>query len=217
MFKVARNLLLSCLTLALASCNSGRFLAPTLNLDGNAASPAALPAVFIGASHTQYWQNYVDFQSMQWIDKGIAGQKCADVLARVQSDVVALHPATMHLLCGTNDILRGPTDPAITEADITQIIFTARANNIDVIMATLPPVRAGVSATFDPTTPQQIIALNDWIRNYAQVHQYPLADYYTALVDGDGQFIAAYTSDGIHANAKGYAVMNSVVIPLFNY
>jgi lysophospholipase L1-like esterase len=131
--------------------------------------------------------------------------------------VIAKQPATMHLLCGTNDILHGPTDPAITEGEISQILLIARAKNIDVIMATLPPVRAGVSSTFDPTTPQQIIALNEWIRMYAQQHRYPLADYYAALVDSDGQYVAAYTIDGIHPSAKGYEVMKSVIQPLFKH
>jgi len=217
MFKVARCLLLSCTTLALVSCDAKFYKASVPSLDGNSSNPAGLPAVFIGASIIQYWQNYVDFPSLQWINKGIEGQKCTDVRARVQTDVVALHPATMHLLCGTNDIMHGPTDPAITEANITEIILEARANNIDVIMATLPPVRTGVSATFDPTTPQQIIALNGWIRNYAREHRYPLADYYTALVGDDGQYNAAYTIDGVHPSSKGYEVMNSIVIPLLKF
>lgn len=217
MFTTARRLMLSSALLALVSCNAGPLKVAQINLDGNSSDPAGTPAVFIGASHTQYWQNYVDFQARQWIDKGIAGQKCGDVLARVQTDVVALQPATMHLLCGTNDILRGPTDPAVTEANIAAIILTARANNIDVIMATLPPVRAGVFATFDPTTPQQIIALNDWIRNYGRVHRYPVADYYSVLVGEDGQLVEAYTTDGVHLTAKGYEVMDSVVMPLFSH
>jgi lysophospholipase L1-like esterase len=169
-------------------------------------------AVFIGASIIQYWQSFVDFPSFQWLDKGIAGEKCGDVLARVQTDVVALHPATVHVLCGTNDIIGGPTDPSTTKANIMEIVEQARAAKIRIVLATLPPVRAGVSMRFPADTPDQIIALNDWISNYAHDQNLPLADYYSALVGEDGKIVAAYTIDGVHPSSNGYQVMTSVIL-----
>src|SRR5436305_7855814 len=109
MYRFIRISALACVMLCVVSCKAG-LSDPPVPLDGNLSDPAGLPAVFIGASIIQYWQSYTDFPAQQWIDMGIAGQKCADVLARVQSDVIAKQPATMHLLCGTNDILHGPTD-----------------------------------------------------------------------------------------------------------
>jgi lysophospholipase L1-like esterase len=204
MSKFVRNLLLSCSLFSVTACGS---LVPQ--------TAHGVRAVFIGASIIQYWQNFVDFPSFQWVDKGIAGEKCGDVLARVQTDVVRLHPATVHLLCGTNDIIGGATDPATTKANIMEIVQQARAAKITIILATLPPVRPGLSMMYPADTPDQIIAMNEWIGNYAHDQNLPLADYYSALVGEDGKLVAAYTTDGVHPSSSGYQVMTSVVLQFF--
>jgi Lysophospholipase L1 and related esterases len=202
MSKLARSVLLSCVVLAISSCN------------GSVERLPGVPAVLLGASIIENWQYSIDFASLQWIDKGISGQKCREVRARVQQDVVALHPVTLHLLCGTNDILSGNTSPEVTHADVMDIVAQARAANISVILATLPPVRAGVGASFGPDTPQKIIDYNTWMRNYAHDENLPLADYYNALVGDDGQMVASYTFDGIHPSLAGYKIMTPILIRL---
>jgi lysophospholipase L1-like esterase len=56
--------------------------------------------------------------------------------------------------------------------------------------------------------PDKIIALNDWMKDYATKNHLVYLDYFTAMVDGKGFLKDELSNDGLHPNAAGYAVMN---------
>jgi lysophospholipase L1-like esterase len=56
--------------------------------------------------------------------------------------------------------------------------------------------------------PEKIIELNTWIKNYAAAHGDIYLDYFSATVDEHGLFKADISEDGLHPNAKGYAIMS---------
>jgi lysophospholipase L1-like esterase len=53
----------------------------------------------------------------------------------------------------------------------------------------------------------KIAALNAWIKEYAARNRIVYLDYYTAMVDDRGGLKAELTSDGVHPNDAGYAIM----------
>jgi lysophospholipase L1-like esterase len=55
--------------------------------------------------------------------------------------------------------------------------------------------------------PEAIKALNERIKAYATSHGHIFLDYYSAMADESGSLRRELSNDGIHANAKGYAVM----------
>ena len=55
--------------------------------------------------------------------------------------------------------------------------------------------------------PDQIVALNKWIREYATTHGAVYLDYYSATIDDQKMFRKELTYDGLHPNDAGYAVM----------
>jgi len=55
--------------------------------------------------------------------------------------------------------------------------------------------------------PAQIVARNDWLRRYATGNGHVYLDYYTAMADAKGFLKDELSDDGLHPNAKGYAVM----------
>ncbi len=55
--------------------------------------------------------------------------------------------------------------------------------------------------------PADILRLNAWIRDYAAKANAVFADYYSALADEKGLLKDGYSDDGLHPNAKGFALM----------
>jgi lysophospholipase L1-like esterase len=90
----------------------------------------------------------------------------------------------------------------------------ARANKIAVVFASVMPI-----SDYEKTTegkpiiqsarrpPEQIKALNEWMRKYAAGNHAIYLDYYSAMVDEQGFLKDEFSEDGLHPNAKGYDVM----------
>ena len=55
--------------------------------------------------------------------------------------------------------------------------------------------------------PEQILALNKWMKEYAQSHHYVYLDYFSAMADDKGFLKNELSNDGLHPNAEGYKVM----------
>jgi lysophospholipase L1-like esterase len=178
-----------------------------------AVDPAHPPhVVFIGDSITENWlHSDPDFFAHGNLGRGISGQTSPQVLVRFWQDVVALHPAVVHIMIGTNDIAgnTGPTSPEAYKNAVRAMVDIARANHIAVILGSIPP-----STTFgwQPAvqTAPWIARLNAWLKDYAAERHLTFADYHSALAGPAGELPAEFGPDGVHPNAAGYAVMRGV-------
>jgi lysophospholipase L1-like esterase len=168
------------------------------------------PTLFMGDSITRLWSQSVSFRSHYWTGSGIPGQTCSQILARLQSSIDSFHPGVVHILCGTNDIREQTEDAQSTEQAIDEMISMVQKRGMKVVIGTVPPVRSGMAWTFSADVNDQIVELNDWIRNYASQHQVPLADYHKAMVAGDGSLDRSLTYDGVHPNVAGCDAMTRV-------
>lgn len=174
--------------------------------------------VFMGDSITDGWQNpeYGGFfPGKPYLDRGISGQTTPQMLIRFRPDVIALRPKAVVILAGTNDIAgnTGPTTLAAVEDNLTAMAELARANGIRVVLASLLPVSDYEKRDGKPIIqtvrrpPEQIRALNDWMKTYAAQTGATYLDYFSAMVDDKGFLKDELSEDGLHPNAKGYAVM----------
>jgi lysophospholipase L1-like esterase len=55
--------------------------------------------------------------------------------------------------------------------------------------------------------PEMILTLNNWIKKYTADNDFVYLDYFSAMVDDKGFLKADISEDGLHPNAKGYAIM----------
>jgi len=55
--------------------------------------------------------------------------------------------------------------------------------------------------------PDKIIALNHWMKKFADDNKQVYLDYFSAVVDEKGFLKEDLSRDGLHPNAKGYDVM----------
>jgi lysophospholipase L1-like esterase len=142
------------------------------------------------------------------VNRGIGGQTTPQMLIRFQQDVVALKPAVVVILAGTNDIAgnTGPTTNQQIEDNFRSMIAIAKQNHIKVVMASLTP--AGAYPWRPEVHPvERILALNTWIKQEAADQGLVYLDYFSAMADSQNGMKAALTVDGVHPNAAGYRVM----------
>jgi lysophospholipase L1-like esterase len=191
---------------------------------GRIAEAVFAPAsvVFMGDSVTLYWgpgqqgQSDAFVVNANWINKGAYGETSGQMLARFPTDVLALKPALVHILAGTNDVypgwvLCGGVQNVDTCGNIKAMVAMARAAGIQVILSTIPPWGPGDAAKgFDPSPDRynRINQLNQWIEQFSADNDLTVADYHTLLVAADGEmYKAGLTVDGIHPTPQAYALM----------
>jgi lysophospholipase L1-like esterase len=179
-------------------------------------APGEERVVFMGDSITDNMHNAQRFgpffPGKPYLNRGIGGQVTGQMLLRFYPDVIALQPKAVVIFGGTNDIGSniGPVPLEATENNLAAMADMAKANGIQVILASLTPV-SDISGRPPMTVgrpPESILALNRWIKEYATTHGLVFLDYFSATVDDKGFFRAGLTEDGLHPNAKGYEIMN---------
>jgi lysophospholipase L1-like esterase len=198
---------------------------PNLARYGEANAKITAPAkaeqrvVFMGDSITDAWVSPESggfFPGKAYIDRGISGQTTPQMLTRFRPDVIALQPKVVVILAGTNDLAgnTGPMTVGQTEDNLASMAELARAHGIRTVLASVLPVgNYGHDQQGNPLDmrinrpPEKILELNAWIKKYAAQYGYVYLDYFSAMVDPQGMLQPELSEDGLHPNAKGYAVM----------
>lgn len=191
--------------------------------DANAALPAPAAGqprvVFMGDSITDSWDDEVYggfFPGRPWVNRGISGQTTSQMLVRFRPDVIALRPRAVVILAGTNDLSgnTGAVTLETVEGNLASMAELARAHDVRVVLASVLPVSdydrdrdGNLLLRTRCRPPDQIVALNQWIRRYASDNGHTHLDYHAATVDAKGFLKDELSEDGLHPNAKGYAVM----------
>lgn len=173
--------------------------------------------VFFGNSITEGWTRHFGtlFPGQPYIGRGISGQTTAQMVLRFRQDVVALKPAAVVILAGTNDIA-GNTGPATLDdiqSNLAAMTEIAQANGIEVLLCSVLPV-------FDyPWKPglrpaPKIVALNAWLKQYAATRGATFVDYHTRFADERQGMRPEHATDGVHPTDEGYRIMAGIVEPL---
>lgn len=175
--------------------------------------------VFMGDSITDGWNLEQYFPGKSYINRGIGGQTTPQMLLRFRSDVIDLKPRVVIILAGTNDIAgnTGTITLEDTARNLTSMVELAKANNIRVVLASVLPVndrvknKEGTLLVQTKNRPnEKIVAVNDWLKKYTAENNLIYLDYYSATVDEKGTLKDGLSYDGLHPNADGYKVMQSL-------
>ena len=201
--------------------------------------PESGRVVFMGDSITDFWRLEEYFPGKPYVNRGIGGQVTAQMLVRMYPDVIALRPAVMTILAGTNDIARnnGPSTAEMIEQNIMAMTELAQHHSIKVLLCSILPVSdypfqaqqaargAQAQSAAQPgrgrgmaamrqtigRPPADILKINAWMKSYAQQANAIYVDYFSALVDEKGWMRDGIASDGLHPNANGYKIMAPIV------
>jgi lysophospholipase L1-like esterase len=104
--------------------------------------PEAGRVVFMGDSITDFWRLEEAFPGKPYVNRGIGGQVTSQMLVRMYPDVIALRPAAVVILAGTNDVARnnGPTTAEMIEQNIMAMTELAQHHGIKVLLCSILPV-----------------------------------------------------------------------------
>lgn len=211
-------LLLPVLLIALTMSAQQKDWAQFYRYEGKNDSLTTRPdVVFMGNSITDCWADTVPsfFADNNFVGRGISGQVSSQMLVRFQEDVINLHPKVVVICCGTNDIAQNNGYISLEHIlhNIKSMCQLARANKIKPIVCSTLPAK-GFKWRPEMKPANDIIRLNEMIKAYAQENKIPYVDYHSALKDEENGLPRKYSKDGVHPNAQGYAVMESVIMPV---
>jgi len=166
--------------------------------------------VFLGDSITEGWgpADGKFFAGRAFVNRGIGGQTTSQMLVRFRQDVIDLKPAAVVILGGTNDIAEngGITTLEAIEQNLQSMVELARVNGIRIVLSSVLP------ATGYPWRPgiqpaDKISELNRWIASFCARNGLVYLDYYSPMVDDRRGLRPELSTDGVHPNGAGYAVM----------
>ena len=176
------------------------------------ATADAGAVVFLGDSITQGWgEPGKYFPKYRCANRGISGDTTRGILYRLQEDVLALPPAAVVLLIGTNDIGIG-ADPADVAANLQAILAALKAASarMPVIVCRVMP-----SAASQQRPAAKIQKLNTLVDEMvARDPQFVRCDSYTIFANEQGDAKRAEFPDLLHPNAAGYAKWVAALNPL---
>lgn len=170
--------------------------------------------VFLGDSITQGWGGEFrgKFAGMQLANRGIGGDTTRGMLIRLQDDVLALNPAAIVLLLGTNDIEVG-IDPEAIGRNFERILSAIRKHNAKtpVILCRMFPS----SAT--KKRPKALIQkVNQLYESVVRGDpQVTVVDTWTLFADENGDADPRWFPDLLHLNPAGYDRWAAALRPIF--
>jgi lysophospholipase L1-like esterase len=170
--------------------------------------------VFLGDSITQGWGGGLGaaFPGVKVANRGISGDTTRGMLLRLQEDVLALDPAAVVLLAGTNDLEEGAT-PELIASNLELILAALERHD-----AQLPIVLCQVfpSSGTQKRPADRIKALNALYLAAAKKHpQVTYLETWPLFSGPDGDATAAEFPDLLHPNETGYAKWAAALRPVF--
>ena len=174
--------------------------------------PPSGGVVFVGSSSIRLWQTLQnDFPGVPVLNRGFGGSVLSDVLVFANRIVVPYKPRVVVLYAGDNDLAAGRT-PAQVFADFKEFVA--------IVHRDLPSTRVAFIAIKPSILRENIIdkirATNQVIRDYiATDPRLNYVDVFTPMLDASGQpRRELFLEDGLHMNAKGYAIWRDLVAPV---
>ncbi len=169
--------------------------------------------VFLGDSITQGWGDDFggQFPGMKAANRGISGDTTRGMLIRLQEDVLALSPAAVVLLMGTNDLAEGAA-PGTIAGNLKLILAALKEHNANmpVILCQVFPSSASKSRSAD-----QIKKINELyaseVKGNARV---TLVETWPLFANDAGDARAEEFPDLLHPNKTGYDKWASAIRPV---
>lgn len=164
-----------------------------------------------GAPPGAGWVDYVRFRTGGRFyllkNAGVPGNNTAQMLARLQADVLAHNPRVVTFLGGTNDITQGVT-LATYQSNVTQIVDQLTTAGIAVIILSIPP-----RDLTDKKLPETV-RFNAWLKEFARTRRLHFVDVHSRMVDpATGGFKAGLGRDDLlHLSRTGAAAIGDAVI-----
>ena len=173
-------------------------------------------AVLMGDSITDGWPraNGAFFTENNFVGRGISGQTTSQMLVRFRRDVVDHQPKYVAILAGTNDIALNIGYISLENilGNIISMCEIAKANKIKPVICSVIPAKAYRWRPEVTDAAQQIIKLNEMLKEYAKANKIMYVDYHSAMADAEGGLPVELAKDGVHPTTEGYKIMEEILV-----
>lgn len=173
----------------------------------NPSEPGIL--LFVGSSSIKGWHSLAeDFSEYSVLNRGFGGSHLSDVNYYIQDLVFPHQPAAIFLYEGDNDVAAAKTPQRIFE-DYLSFLALVRSKYaktpVYFISIKPSPARENIMREMDQT--------NTLIRDYSETDStLYYVDVYHAMLNDDGKpRPEIFGEDGLHMNAKGYALWTGAI------
>ncbi len=169
--------------------------------------------VFLGDSITQGWGGGLGaaFPGVKVANRGISGDTTRGVLLRLQEDVLALRPAAVVLLIGTNDLEEGAT-PEVIEGNLRLIVASLEQSDprMPIILCQVFPSSATMKRPAE-----RIKAVNALYQAAVKGDsRVTWLETWSLFAGPDGDATLAEFPDLLHPNEVGYAKWAKALRPV---
>jgi lysophospholipase L1-like esterase len=179
-----------------AGTDGGGSLVPGA-VDGSTETPFAYPRVL----DTMLVDRY-KLQSPIVFARGVPGEYAEQGRARLVGTIAQTRPDILLLMEGTNNLLFGTAGAADAAISLRLMVQHAKSQNVRVLLATVPPQRAGGQRNRDFMA-ALVPVLNESIRTIAKEENVPLVDIYDVFIKD----MSLIGSDDLHPTARGFRVI----------
>ena len=169
--------------------------------------------VFFGDSITQGWNSLAqDFPNLKVANRGISGDTTRGLLARIQGDVLDLHPTLVSILIGTNDLDQG-AEPQVVAGNLKAIVTALHKANPAMPIVINKVMPRGARPGFFPDKIKALNALYE--EAFKDDPKVVFCDTWTLFNDGNDTCKKEEFPDMLHPNAAGYAKWTAELKPVF--
>jgi len=173
--------------------------------------PPAHAVLFIGSSSIRLWKTLAtDFPGYRVINRGFGGSDLDDSTAFADRIVAPYRPAALVMYAGDNDLQGGDTPEQVRD-DFAAFVGKVRQTqpHLPIAFIAIKPSVARVALL------PNILQANKLIRDWAMTQRgVAFLDVVPAMLDAQGQPKPdLFIEDGLHMNAKGYALWVAQVSP----
>lgn len=166
--------------------------------------------LFLGDSLTDGYDYNIPYYEYFSLNRGIGGDRTADLIEMLDVAVYAVDPEVVVLLIGGNDVLAGKPEWYIME-NLEVIIDGIQQNTrAKIVIQSFYPL-GDRWAVHNET----MLSLNEKVNKLASEKGCTFVDMYTLLVDNEtGEFKSEYTMEGVHLSDAGRKVVVEALKPV---
>jgi len=133
--------------------------------------------------------------------QGVNGELTAEMVMRLDRDVISQKPDYAVILGGANDLGWG-AHPSEVMRNLVTMYERVRSSGIQPVAVTVPSIR-GFARLIPPRQ-----TLNRLIAEYCQTKQQPFVDLFAATAEPETLSLAEkYSNDGLHLTTEGYRLL----------
>jgi len=198
-----------------SKCDGFTFIGEGLKLDGC--------TVLVGDSIIEYWPpeffyRYEFATNTRVVNRGIGGDTSDRMLDRLTANVTSLVPRNVAILVGTNDFGMGaPVEFPYCNIERAINLIRSTLPNVNIVLISVLPVNSKLQliSVVGKRSNELIDELNVKLERLAASTGVAFFNANSLLKDKKGRLDKAYTYDGLHPNAEGYAQISNGLIELF--